>query len=226
MNYDLKHDLKVSKSGEDRIEKLWQQSRNDEITGLERERGWAEILAEQNEPLTIAKALLGGMGNFTKQVGMEYAELAIAENPDSFEAHHVWTLCNFEYYEETDPEKAIAGFRQLVERFPNSSIAHYELSWRLPVPPPGYPIELGTVQQKRYAEEALASIQRAIQLDDRISPNNATLAQCYVVLGAYEKALAVYQGMEEVNYGHTGGLVFDIHVVQDKVSQLRQQDSE
>ena len=226
-DYKTKSDFKGTKSGEKRFNELvalWQKG---EITHLEYERGRAAIVAEKNPPLTIAKALYSysGTGSVTSQVGMEYAEMAIRENPDSFEAHHVWALCNRMYYLGTDDEKVIAGFRQLVERFPNSSIAHYDLAWNLEVYPV-YPIELGVVRHHPYAEEALSAIQRAIQLDDRIAPNNVTLGNCYVVMGEYEKALAVFQGMPQVYYGHAGGLTFDIYQVQEVVSKLRKQQAE
>lgn len=224
--YDYKRvRMKGTKAQEERIEKLWQQSQAGKITALERWRGWAEIASETNDSLTIAKSLYygGGSGSVTSQVGMEYAKLAIAENPDSFEAHHVWTLCNLVYYRGTDDERVIAGFRQLVERFPNSSIVNYELSGVLRP----FPLSPVTAHQTARAEEALVYVKRAIQLDTRIEPNDAVLGHCYYYLGAYEKALAVYQGMSEVNYGHGGGLVTIIYQAQDDVSKLRQQqDSE
>ena len=227
-DYKIKYDeeIKLSKSQEERTDNLRDQSQKDEITSLERTRGKAAILAENYPPLTIAKLYLrSSTGSDKSKVGMEYAEMAIRENPDSFEAHHVWALCNRMYYLGTDDEKVIAGFRQLVERFPNSSIAHYDLAWNLEVHPV-YPIELGVVRHHPYAEEALGAIQRAIQLDDRIARNNATLGNCYVVMGEYEKALAVYQGMPQVYYGHAGGLTYDIYKVQEAVSKLRQQEGQ
>ncbi len=228
--YDYKinysEEIKLSKSQEERRDNLRDQSQKDEITSLERTHGKAAILAENYPPLTIAKLYLrSSTGSDKAKVGMEYAEMAIRENPDSFEAHHVWALCNRMYYLGTDDEKVIAGFRQLVERFPNSSIAHYDLAWNLEVYPV-YPIELGVVRHHPYAEEALSAIQRAIQLDDRIAPNNVTLGNCYVVMGEYEKALAVFQGMPQVYYGHAGGLTFDIYQVQEVVSKLRKQQAE
>lgn len=213
-DYEQKHDdLKGSKSHDERIEKLWERSQNDEITELELWRGWAEILSEKNGSFTLTKVLYrsGGTGSAASKVGMEYAALAIRENPDSFEAHHLWVLCNRMYYSGTDEDKVIAGYRQLVQRFPNSSIANFEL---------------GVILRRTDPATALGYLKRAIQLDDRIDPYIEQLATCYENLGEHEKALAVYQGMSEVYYGHGGGLVPFIYQVQEAVSKLRQQQGE
>lgn len=223
-DYSRKHALKLSKSQEKRRSKLHRQWQNDKITELEYLRGKAAIVSESYPLLTVAKSYSNpGVGQPGGIVGREYAELAIAENPDSFEAHHVWALCNRAYYGGTDHERVIAGYRQLVERFPNSSIANFGLAREL-TPFLRSPV---TAHKTAQAEEALVYLKRAIQLDDRIEPNNELLASCYFYLGDYEKALAVYQGMSEVYYGHAGGLVTIIYDLQDKVSKLRQQqDSE
>lgn len=226
-DYELKRDLKATKSGEERYNQLVVQWQNDEITDLEYQRGRAAIMLEENNPITIAKLLIdsGGRGSVTSQVGMEYAERARSENPDSFEAHHVWALCNRLYYLGTDDEKVIEGFRELVERFPNSSIANFDMAASFRVSS-FLPTEPHSVAPNPFAEEALAYMQRAIQLDSRIEPNNEILAACYTALGEYEKALAVYQGMSEVYYGHGGGLVPFIYELQDVVSKMRQQQGE
>ena len=224
-DYELKRDLKGTKAAEKRYNQLAAQWQNGEITDLEYKRGWAALLEEKNKSITIAKVFYygDGVGSTSSQVALEYAERARSENPDSFEAHHVWALCNRMYYFETNYERVIEGFRQLVERFPNSSIANFDLGWVLSANSPFSPV---TALQTTYTEEALIYIKRAIQLDDRIEPNNGLLAKCYYYLGEYEKALAVYQGMSEVNYGHGGGMVTVIHQAQEKVSKLRQQENE
>ena len=210
----IKLSIKLSEPQIERIKKLHNRWQDDEITDIEYWRGWAAIVAEQTDSLTVAKILYyrGSVGSAQAQLGIEYAERVIQENPDSFEAHHVWALCNREYYYETDNEKAIEGYRNLVDRFPNSSIALQELS---------------LLTRFTYPEEALGYIQRAIQLDDRIERNNGILARCYHYLGEYEKALAVYQGMSEVWYGHLGGQLTYIYIAQGKVyKQRRQQQGE
>ncbi len=222
-NYSRKHALKLSKSQEKRRDNMRQQSQDGKITELEHTRRYAAMLAESYPPLTVAKSFIPRGSNKSQAiVGMEYAERVIAANPASFEAHHVWALCNRKYYHDTDYERVISGYRQLVERFPNSSIANFELAAILG--PHAYS-PTSELQTKR-TEEAMFYLKRAIQLDDRIEPNNALLGHCYYYLGDYEKALAVYQGMSEVHYGHGGGLVTVIYQAQEKVSQLRQQQGE
>lgn len=220
-DYDLKHDLKPTKSEEKRVNKLHRQWQNGKITELEYERGRAAIITERFPPIIVARLNYdSGSGSVESKVGMEYAELAIAENPDSFEAHHVWALCYHAYYRGRDYEKyekSLSGFRQLVERFPNSSIAHYELAEYV-APPSHSPHKIAL------SEEALFHVKRAMQLDDRIEPNHV-LAICYSNLGEYEKALAVFQGMSEVTYSY-GIQLMDIYEVQRAVYELRQQQSE
>ena len=216
--YDYDYDIKFSKSQEKRRSNLHRQWQSGKITELEYLCGKATIIAERYPPLTVAKQYhRGGSGSVGSIVGMEYAELAIAENPDSFEAHHVWALCYRTYYIETDYEKSLFGFRQLVERFPNSSIANYELAEYL-VPPSHSP------HKTALSEEALFYVKRAMQLDDRIEPNHV-LAICYSNLGAYEKALAVYQGMSEATYSY-GIQTMYIYEAQRSVYELRQQENE
>ena len=186
--YDYKinysEEIKLSKSQEKRMDTLRGQSQAGRITELEWTRGYAAIVAESYSPLTVAKQYYDrSTGSVESKVGMEYAELAIAENPDSFEAHHVWALCNRLYYHDTDYERVIAGFRQLVERFPNSSIANLNMSWVLG--PHAYS-PTSALQTKR-TEESLFYLKRAIQLDDRLEPNDALLGHCYYYLGDYEK---------------------------------------
>ena len=225
-NYSRKHRLEYSKSQEERMDKLRQQSQDGVITDLERVRRYAAIVAESYPPLTIAKQYhRSGVGSVHSKVGMEYAELAITENPDSFEAHHVLALCNRMYYAKTDREKVIAGFRQLVKRFPNSAIANFELAANLQVSP-FMSTEQIPVPPNPNVKEALTAMQRAIQLDPRVETYNEILAACYTSLGQYEKALAVYQGLSEVYFGHGGGLLPHIYRLQEVVAKQRQmQDS-
>ena len=222
-NYDTKHgdDFTITQKQDQRMSDLRTQAQRGEISNEEYEREVGKIQVENLDPLTAAKHFLthSGTGSINAELGMEYAERAIHENPDSFEAHHVWTLCNRLYYLGTDDDKVIEGLRNLVDRFPNSSIAFQDLSWALYwlYPDPDL---------YAYPEEALDYVQRAIQLDDRIERNNSLLAICYRKLGEYEKALAVFQGMSEVHYGHGGGLLTYIYDVQSKVYKQRWQQGE
>lgn len=60
----------------------------------------------------------------------------------------------------------------------------------------------------------------------RLLKINVLLAKCYHQLREYEKALAVYQGMSEVYYGHLGGLLTPIYELQREVYKQRQQQGE
>ncbi len=219
-NYDTKagDDFTITSEQRQRMSNLRSQAQRGEISDEEYSREAGKIAVENLDPLTAAKHFLthAGVGSIDAELGIEYAERAINENPDSFEAHHVWTFCNRMFYLGTDNEKVIAGYRNLVDRFPNSSIALQDLSWAL------YHLYSGP-DLYAYPEEALDAVQRAIQLDDRIERNNQLLARSYHKLGEYEKALAVYQGMSEVFYGRAGGLLTPIYELQRKVYNQRQQ---
>ena len=160
-----------------RIYALRDQSQKGEISIDEYIRKSLEITAEELNPLTAAKFFLnkGSIGSIELEVSREYAERAFSENPDSVEALHVWVICHpFEQQE--------AGYRRMLDEFPNSAIAHRDYAGLL------------CLKLSR-PEEGLLHIQKAIQLDSRIPPYNYLLAECYGRTGEYEKALAIYQGI-------------------------------
>ena len=215
-NYEVRqdHEFTITQEQQKRMSALRNQAQKGEISRDEYVREANKIRVEKLDSLTAAKHFLtyAGTGSIRAELGMEYAARAIRENPDSFEAHHVWTRCNRMFYLGTDDAKVIEGHRNLVNRYPNSSIALQELGEVFLFANPTNP----------RAEEALGYLQRAIQLDDRIERNNSLLAKCYHHLGEYEKALAVYQGMSEVYYGHGGGLLTPIYLLQREVYKQRQ----
>lgn len=203
-DYKVKHEhFKETKSQEKRLDALRDTAQKGEITDEEYRRKSIEIIAEGKDPLTVAKYLSNRGVRYAK-LGIEYAERALKKAPDSFEALHVWSLCH-----ETREQRE-AGFRRLVEKFPNSGIAHWEYAIELIFPSPWKPTE------------ALEHMQRAIQLDKRIPPNNAMLALCYKALGKHEKALAVYQGMRAVHRANIG----DLYGVQTPIYEKRMQNEQ
>ena len=143
---------------------------------LRRER--AMIRVENADLLTAAKYFLSksSVGSVELELGREYAERAFSENPDSVEALHIWVLCH------DTQEQWEAGFRRMLDEFPNSALAHSGLAGVL-------------CRRLSRPEEGLLHIQKAIQLDSRIPRYNYLLAECYREAGEHEKALAVYQGM-------------------------------
>ena len=147
----------------------------EEVWQLRRER--AMIRVENASTLTAAKYFLrkSSIGSIELELGREYAERAFNENPNSVEALHVWVLC-------LPTEEEEAGFRRMLDEFPNSALAHIGLAITL-------------CYDLSRPEEGLIHIQKAIQLDSRIPRYNYLLAECYGRSGDYEKALAVYQGV-------------------------------
>ena len=207
-DYEVKHGFfKETKSQEKRLDALRDTAQKGEITDEEYRRKSIEIIAEGKDPLTVAK-YLSNQGVGYAKLGIEYAERALKKAPDSFEALHVWALCH-----ETREQRE-AGFRRLVNKFPNSGIAHWELAIELIFSSPH--------NATSSSSEALEHMQRAIQLDSRIPPNNAMLALCYKALGEHEKALAVYQGMRAVHRANIG----DLYGVQTPIYEKRMQNEQ
>ncbi len=139
-----------------------------------------EITLEGINTFTAAKYLSQQGARIAQSVGLEYAERAMREHPDSVEAMFVWTQCH-------PSEQRLAAYRQLLSKFPNAAFAHENIAYYY------------------YHDEddpaiALAHIQRACQLDSRIAKKNPLLALCYKKLGEWEKSVAAYQGLDWIHY--------------------------
>ena len=179
-DYEFRYGIDFTNTEEqlERIYALRDQSQKGDISIAEYRRKNNEITVEGLDLLTAAKYFLnnGSIGSVELELGREYAERAFSENPDSVEALHIWVLCH------DTQEQWEAGFRRMLDEFPNSALAHSGLAGVL-------------CQHLSRPEEGLLHIQKAIQLDSRIPRYNYLLAECYREAGEHEKALAVYQGM-------------------------------
>ncbi len=112
----------------------------------------------------------------TKIIGIEYAERAMREHPNSVEAMRIWVKCHPE-------DQKIEAYQQLLSKFPNDAFAHELIAWHY-------------YYEKDDPEAALVHMQKSCQLDSRIAKTNDLLAICYFTLGEWEKAVAAYQGMD------------------------------
>lgn len=190
MLFDYDVDFTLTDEQSERIYALRDQAQKGEISSEEARRKRGNIMVEELDSITAAKYFLnkGSIGSVELELGREYAERAFSENPDSVEALHVWVLCH-------PLEEQEAGFRRMLDEFPNSALAHIGLAIIL-----CYDLSL--------PEEGLIHIQKAIQLDSRIPRYNYLLAECYGRSGEDEKALAVYQGVPIIeNHIHHENLV-------------------
>ena len=179
-DYEFRYDIDFTVT-EEQLQRIFEhrdQVNKGEITQEEYSRMRGKIMVEGLDPLSAAKYFLnnGSIGSVELELGREYAERAFSENPDSVEALHIWVLCH------DTQEQWEAGFRRMLDEFPNSALAHSGLAGVL-------------CQHLSRPEEGLLHIQKAIQLDSRIPRYNYLLAECYREAGEHEKALAVYQGM-------------------------------
>ena len=129
-----------------------------------------DILADGLDALSAAKFLkaLGGYAAYAR----EYADKALAENPDDFETLLFWT----QFRNSDEQTEEIAGYRRLLEMNPNSIPALVGLGRRL---------------ARNAPEEAIEVLERANKLDS--SAGLYHLGISYQSVGEYDKALTVLQ---------------------------------
>ena len=135
----------------------------------------AAIVYERVDTLTAAKHLSQMNSPNKKAIGVEYAERAIRENPNSVVAMRIWVNCHPE-------DQKIEAYQQLLSKFPNDAFAHEQIA--------------GYYYREEDTVSALDHMLKACQLDSRIAKTNDLLAKCYFKLSEWEKAVAAYQGMD------------------------------
>ncbi len=146
-------------------------------TNLERER--LASLFKGESPLSVAKKLReAGEWNYAR----EYARLAVAENPDSFEA---LLLLGKLLPHEGDERQAI--FRRLVETDPTSVEALYGLGQ--------------TLRINNQPREAAFYLEAAIAEDPSDSTAHYVLGKSYEGMGRYDEALVSYKKAFEISQG-------------------------
>ena len=168
----------TTKDQEERISDLWRKHAG-AIADVDHYRKLYAILFEDINTFTAAKYLADLGPDIAQSIGLEYAERAMREHPDSVEAMFIWTQCH-------PREQRLAAYRQLLSKFPNAAFAHENIAYYY------------------YHDEddpaiALAHIQRACQLDSRIAKKSPLLALCYKKLGEWEKSVAAYQGLSHIS---------------------------
>ncbi len=172
----------TTKDQEERISDLWRKQAR-VLADVDHYRKLYAFLFEDINTFTAAKYLADLGSDIAQSIGLEYAERAMREHPDSVEAMFIWTQCH-------PPEQRLAAYRQLLSKFPNAAFAHENIAYYY-----------------YYDEDdpviALAHIQRACQLDSRIAKKNPLLALCYKKLGEWEKAVAAFQGLSWIPFDET-----------------------
>ena len=162
----------VSAEKRQRISELYDRHSPDR-DNVNRDAEWAtagppreevDILVEGLDALSAAKFLkaLGGYGNYAH----EYADKALAENPDDFETLLVWTKLRF------DDEEREYGYRRLLEMDPNSITVL---------------TGLGALLANDAPEEAIELLEKA----NSLSPTAGlyALGWAYQRVGEYDKAV-------------------------------------
>ena len=183
-----------------RIDKLLGKYHRTGITAAEEKRLSRKIAAIKSEGLDSLTAAKFFQSYGEDEFAREYTEKAIREQPDSAEALHFLA-----YLQDTPAEEAKV-LRRLLARHPNSAIALRDLA--------------GAIYMEHPAE-ALACIQKAIQLDSRIPPQNVLLAWCYERLGQYDKALETYQAIPAIGMW-TQARIWDIQWGKPDIQPLQE----
>ena len=183
-----------------RIDKLLGKYHRTGITAAEEKRLSRKIAAIKSEGLDSLTAAKLFQSYGEDEFAREYTEKAIREQPDSAEALHFLA-----YLQETPDEEAKV-LRRLLARHPNSAVALRDLAFTI---------------YMEYPAEALACIQKAIQLDSRIPPQNVLLAWCYERLGQYDKALETYQAIPAIGMW-TQARIWDIQWGKPDIQPLQE----
>ena len=133
-----------------------------------------EVLTEGMDALSAAKYLktLDGFHGDLRGDAYEYADRALAEDSDSFDALFLKTELSLEHAEK------VAGFRQLYEMNPHSfDVVH----------------NLGAMLAIRNPEESVQYLQQAVAMRPKEPGPYIDLGRSYHKLGRLEEALATYE---------------------------------
>ncbi len=128
-----------------------------------------DILVEGMDNLSAAKYLKALVFN---DYAREYADKALAENPDDFETLFIWTRLR----SSNEDADRVAGYRKLLEMDPNFVPAL---------------VGLGSKLKEESPEEAIELLQKANSLDP--SEGLYQLAWAYQRIGEYDKAVPMLQ---------------------------------
>ncbi len=129
-----------------------------------------DILAEGLNNLSAAKYLkaLGGYADYAR----EYADKALADNPNDFESLFIWTQLR----SSNELAEKELGYRSLLEMDPNS----------IPTL-----VGLGSIIKKNAPEEAIELLEKANRLDP--SEGLYELGWAYQRIGEYDKAIPMLE---------------------------------
>lgn len=174
----------TTKDQEERMDAVWQ-SRINRHTTFYHYIKYYEILFEGINNFTAAKFLSGGYSENSSPIGVEYAELAMRDHPNSAEVMFIWTECL-----PDNAKHRIPAYQRVLSKFPNAAFAHEKLAF--------YYYYEGDISL------ALRHIQKACQLDSRIAEKNPILAMCYYKMEEYEKSVAAYQGLSWIPHENFG----------------------
>ena len=165
------------------------------LSPFEAKKKELEVLTEGLDALSAAKYLktLDGFHGDFRDAIREYAERALVDDPDSFNALFLKLQLS------SDNAEREAGFLRLYEMDPHSfDVVH----------------RLGAVIMRRNPEESLEYLQQAVELRPRESGAHVTLAMCYHKLGRLEEALATYEKAHQLYPGELSQMGLD-HVRSD-----------
>ena len=118
--------------------------------------------------------------NGISTLGLEYAERAIRDYPDSVEAMWIWVNCH-------TLDQRLPAYKEMLTTFPNYAGGHNVIAHHY-------------VYVRNQPELAVEHAQKSMQLDSR--SGSVLLGYCYYLLGEWEKSIVVFQGGSEINISH------------------------
>ena len=152
-----------------------------------------EIMLENVDPFYAARYVCSHYRPFPPTFKVDFAARAMRAYPDSVEAMRLWAHAH-------EPGAAqISAYKQLLKKFPNSALGHYELaeSYRS--------LNIDNLFNEKKEDPQLYKLaiehwKKASQLDSRIPFYRKVIGDCYAELEQWEKALAVYQALPALFY--------------------------
>ena len=138
------------------------------------------IMLEGINSFTAAKYLFSRGKQVKQSIGIEYAERAIQDYPDSVEAMWIWVNCH-------PADQRFPAYKEMLATFPNYAGGHNVIAQYY-------------VYELHQPELAIEHAQKSMLLDSR--SDGHLLGYIYYLLDEWEKAIIMFQGLSHIDISH------------------------